>query len=111
MAVHEQTLAAASAVGTDHMPTGMISSNRPRLIQAVALVGSAAVNDMGVDLMVNQVRVARIYNSRAGANVVANRDDFKPVGILVPAGATLTAPVFDAGVTNQSILSIALVDL
>lgn len=112
MALLTSAQAAATAVDVDHIRDQPYrSSPFWRVLRAVAYVGSVNPNDAGVDIWVGMKRVARIYNSRGGANVVPNRDDLMPIGEMIPPGMLLTAPIFDAGLTNQTLLMLDLVDL
>jgi hypothetical protein len=69
-----------------------------RVIQGVALTGSAVIGDTEVELFVDEVRIGDYFNSKL---LIANIDDLLPVGNLgVPAGALLRAIVRDAPATN-----------
>lgn len=68
-----------------------------RIITGWGVTGSAAGGDSAVDLLVGQVRTSRKYNQTTG---FPNMDNLNPVSVMVPAGAKISGPVFDAPATN-----------
>jgi len=85
-------------------------SSRNRALTGLALTGSAATLDSGVDVFIDTVFIGRFYNTRA--NAPPNADDLIKVGPLAwPAGARLSAPVIDAPVTNALNLRYDWVDM
>lgn len=111
MGLFTSTQAAASAVDVNHLRDQPYqTSNMPRVLRGAAYVGSAATGDAAVAIKIGQVEVARLFNSRAGA-VMPNRDDLMPLNVYIPPGAQLSAPIVDAGLTNQTVLLLHIDDL
>lgn len=107
MLIQQSVLSATAVVGYDLLrDDAMNVSSSPRVIQASAMVGSAAINDTAVDLFVGNVKVATLYNTRAGV-VAPLREDVVPLGnILVKPGDKISAIVTDAAATNPIILRL-----
>lgn len=81
-------------------------SSRRRVIQGMAMVGSAAINDTVVDLFVEDKKVGTFYNTRAGV-IAPLQEDAIPLGkIYVPPGSKISAIVTTAPTTNPVILRI-----
>lgn len=99
------TLAATAVLGYDLLQ-GQIHqiSAVNRVLQGVMLTGSAAVADTKVDIYIDTVKIAEIWNTKL---LVGNNDDVIPLdNLFVPAGAALHAIVTDAPVTNPIYLGI-----
>jgi hypothetical protein len=110
MAVYTVSIAAATAVlGFDMFrDEPWTVSDNDRVITGIAVLGSAAAADSGVDLLVGQTRVTREYNRTTG---YPNMDDVLPLNAAVPAGAKISGPVFDAPATNPLNVKIVVEDL
>lgn len=68
-----------------------------RVLQGAALTGSAAAGDASVDILIDETRIATLFNSRTA---FPDNDDLVPLGIMIPAGAEMSAIVTDAPATN-----------
>jgi hypothetical protein len=73
------------------------TAGRPRMLNYIGVAGSAAAGDAKVDLLVDQHLVGSFYNLATG---FPTRDHLRPVGVVVPAGATVVCKVTDAPATN-----------
>lgn len=94
------TIAAATAVLDYDLLQAKRTASAPnnRLLAAIALTGSAAIGDSGVDVFIDTVFIGRYYNDKTG---FPNKDDMVDVGNLGwPAGGRLAAVVIDAPATN-----------
>jgi hypothetical protein len=100
MAVYENATAAASAtVGTDLLASqSWRTSSRPRILERIAVAGSAASGDSAVEVVVNQVSIGYIYTSGTGAPQWDR--DYKECGFPIGANSVVTAIVRDAPATN-----------
>lgn len=78
---------------------------KARVIKGVALVGSAAAGDMGVEIVVGGVKQGRFMNSNTGL-AVKNSEDLKVTDIFVPPNAQIQAIIFDAGGTNSAGITV-----
>lgn len=93
----------ASAIVWARTPQG-------RTIRKVALVGSAALADSEIDLLIGEARIGNFFNTRAGVTT-PNFDDWVMIGSLyVPPGALLRAVVRDAATTNPLHCAVELHD-
>lgn len=110
MPIYEVTVAAATAVlGYDMFrDEPWTVSDLDRVITGLAVTGSAAAGDAGIDLLIGQVRVARKYNQTTG---FPNMDNLTPLDVAVPAGSKISGPVFDAPATSPLNIMIAVEDL
>lgn len=110
MAQFEVTIAAATAVlGYDMFrDEPWTVSSVPRVIRGLAVTGSAAAGDSGVDLLVGTTRIARKYNTTTGFPTM---DHMQPLEAVVPAGEKIAGPVFDAPATNPLNVMIIVEDL
>lgn len=95
----EISIAAATAIlGFNMMSNSPHRQNdKPRVIRAVALRGSAAAGDSAISIVVNQTEVARIFNTNTG---FPNRDDLVAIGARIPANSEISAVIVDAPATN-----------
>lgn len=99
------TLAATAVLGYDLLQ-GTIhqTSAVNRVLQGVMLTGSAAIADTKVDVYIDTVKIAEVWNTKL---LVGNNDDVIPLdNLFVPSGAALHAIVTDAPVTNPVYLGI-----
>jgi len=93
-------VAAATAVVGYDLLQDQVWNRSPvnRVLQGIALTGSAVVGDSEVEVFVDEVRIGSYFNNKL---LVANIDDLLPTGNLgVPAGALLRAIVRDAPATS-----------
>ena len=68
------------------------------------------IGDCGIDLFIDEVRIARFYNS-ALLTPQMNRD-VMPLGNLgVPASSAIRAVVFDAAATSPVFVMVVLQDV
>ena len=72
-------------------------SQMARRLRGVALKGSAAAGDTKVAAYVGTDEKGTVYNTGTG---FPDRDDVKPIDVIVPAGAELAVYVTDAPSTN-----------
>jgi len=109
MSVQEVSIAAATAVlGYDLLQnTTLQRAGYDRELEFAALTGSAAAGDTIVDLFIDTVRVATLYNTTTG---FPTGDHYKPIGATIPAGSLLRAIVTDAPGTNAINLTIGFGD-
>lgn len=94
------SVAAATAVlGYDLLTNSIYKrSGSNRILRGAALTGSAAAGDSKIDLYIDVVKIADIYNVTTG---FPTKDHFFPLGDLpVPAGSDISAIVTDAPGTN-----------
>lgn len=102
MAVNTESVAAATAVvGYDLLTNApqVRQSGANRVINSVALTGSAAAGDTKVSLRVSNVEIASVFNTSTGFPTQdASKIDLG--GAFIPAGAPLSAIVTDAPATN-----------
>jgi len=113
MPTYQVRVAAAVAVIGADLFTGEVWARTPRnrIFSGFACVGSAALADTEVDLMLDELRIGNFFNSRTGVTS-PNKDDLMPVGNLyIPAGALLRCLVRDAATTNPVGLLIILQDM
>lgn len=75
-------------------------SNIPRILVSVSIVGSTAKGDCKFDVIAGQKLVGSLYNSQAGASVVANKDDEKMIGAYVAASTPIQLECVDAADTQ-----------
>ena len=101
------TAAATAVVGYDLLLNSQVSnSSQNRVLRGVALTGSTAIGDCAIDVYIDSVRVATVYNSKL---LAPNMDDVLPVDdLIVPAGAIIHAYVIDAPVTNPVFCGLSL---
>lgn len=106
---------AGSAVGTDLLANTFISNaGTYRQIRKAALVGSAAVADSSVDLYIGGTFIARLFNTTAGANVLAvEAKDYISIESDFLAGPLepIRALISKAGGTNVLVVSIDVAEL
>lgn len=100
MAIYESATAAASAtVGTDLLASQTWrTSSRPRILERIAVAGSAASGDAAVEIVVNQISIGYLYLSSTGAPTWDA--DYKECGFPVAANSVITAVVRDQPSTN-----------
>lgn len=95
----EVTVAAATAVLAYDLLKDVVGKrdSSPRTLIGIGLAGSAVAGDAAVDIMVNSIPVATLYNL-----VLAwpTKDHILPCNIFVPGDAELAAVVVDAPVTS-----------
>lgn len=83
------------------------TSSRPRVIEGIVIVGSAAINDTELDLFAGDYYFGRFRNSRAGVAAPILPDDLQPLRATVVApGDALTATIVDAPVTSPLLIQI-----
>ena len=98
------SVAAATAVlGYDLMQNQQLQqSATPRVLQGIGLTGSTAIGDCAIDMFIDTVKVATIYNTKL---LVGNTDDVLGIDSLyIPPNALLHAYVIDAPATNPVFL-------
>lgn len=100
--------AATLTVGVDAFRNDRKStSSRPRVINGIAIVGSAAINDTEVDVYAGDHYFGRFRNSRAGVVAPIYPDDMQPIRqTMVAAGDRLTATIVDAPGTNPLLIQV-----
>jgi len=107
------SVAAATAVAGYNLMTNspeLITSGGNRLIENVALTGSAAAGDTEVSIRIASTEIARIFNTATGFPTQdASKIDLG--GALVPAGEPVSAIILDAPATNPINLQIDLTEL
>lgn len=92
--------ATQAVLGYD-MLTGQIHqiSAVNRVLQGVGLTGSTAIADTKVDVYIDTVKVAEVYNTKL---LIGNNDDIVPLdNLYVPAGAALHVIVTKIPTTNN----------
>lgn len=102
MPTYQGRIAAATAIVGADLFDGEIWARTPqaRALMNFGIVGSAALGDSEVDLLIGEIRIANFFNSRTGVTS-PNLDDVVPLGgLLIPGGALLRAIVRDAATTN-----------
>lgn len=113
MAVYTASVAAATAVVGYDLFTNqpqVRQSGSNRLLESVALTGSAAAGDTEVSFRVGNVEVARLFNSATGFPTQdAARVNLG--GALIPAGEPLSAIVLDAPTTNPINAQVDITEL
>lgn len=83
------------------------TSARPRVVDGIVVVGSAAINDTEVDLYAGDYYFGRFRNSRAGVVAPVLPDDLQPLrATIVAPGDALTMIVTDAPVTNPLLVMV-----
>lgn len=81
--------------------------SRPRSIEGIALIGSAAINDTIVDFYAADHYFGQFLNSRAGVAAPILPDDLQPIApTMVAPGDQLTLIIVDAPATNPLIIVI-----
>lgn len=72
---------AATAAGTDLMANNFFQFDaRARIVSRIGVVGSSAVGNAAVDLFYGTEKIATIYNTTSGANVIAvEAKDMMPI--------------------------------
>lgn len=105
--ISKQVAVATAVVGYDLLKDEPENrSNMARTIQIVGLVGSAAVGDTEVELVVGNVKQGKYTNTTAGVSAtnpgsVSMDKDAKKVDVYVPANAQVQMIVTDAPATND----------
>jgi len=105
-----QTAAATAVLGYDLLVNSQVSnSSQNRILQGACLTGSTAIGDAAVDVYIDSLRIATIYNSKL---LAPNIDDIIPIdNLIVPAGAILHAYVIDAPSTNPVFMGLSLAQI
>ena len=100
--------AATLTVGTDAFRNDRKrTSSRPRIVEGMTLVGSAAINDTEVDIYAGDYYFGRFRNSRAGVTAAVLPDDLQPIRpTIVATGDAITAVVVDAPSTNPLLCTV-----
>lgn len=113
MAVYQGRIAAAVALVGADLFTGEVWARSPRnrTLKSFGMVGSAAIGDAEVDLMIDEVRMGNFFNSTTGVIAPRYDDMIKMGNLFVPAGALLRALVRDAATTNPLAFMIELADM
>jgi len=93
--------AAVAVVGYDlFQNTTWQVSSKPRVIKAIAGVGSTAINDCEFDFFVEDKLIGHFYNSRAGV-LAPLQEDIIPLGNrFVPVGSKISAIMTVAPTAN-----------
>ena len=79
-----------------------------RILQGIAVKGSAAAGDSQVELYIDEQRIGDFFNNATG---FPNNDDLLPVdNLFIPAGAQLRAIVRDAAATNPLNVMVAVMN-
>jgi hypothetical protein len=99
--------AATAVVGYDLFGnTRWNVSSKRRTIRAIAIAGSAAINDCIVDVYVEDKYIGQFFNTRAGVVAPLN-EDVIPLGrVFVPPGSKISCIVADAPATNPIIVRL-----
>jgi hypothetical protein len=104
-----QVSVAAATAALDYdlfQNTNWNTASKPRVVRALAVTGSAAINDAAFDFFIGQHLVGRFFNTRAGV-IAPLQEDVVALGALaVPVGAKLAAIVADAPATNPLIVRV-----
>ncbi len=97
--VLEVAVAAATAILGYDLLTGVVGKREssPRRLIGVGICGSTAAGDAAVDVNVNSIPVATMYNLATGWRT---KDRISPVNISVPGDSELALLVVDAPATN-----------
>ena len=101
--------AATLTLGVDALRNERLNvSSKNRVLRAVAVVGSTAVNDCEIALYIEDFFAGNFRNSKAGAAVaVAGNEDLVPIGpFAVPAGSKISALISIAVVGNPLIIQL-----
>lgn len=101
-----QIAAATAVVGYDLLtaqPDARVPY--PRIMDGVALVGSAAAGDTVIELRINGRRVGTYSNTATGVGVDKERD-LMPLDLYVGANQLIEAVVTDAASTNAVVLQL-----
>lgn len=100
--------AATLTVGTDAFRNDRKrTSSRARVVNGIAIVGSAAINDTEVDVYAGDYYFGRFRNSRAGVVAPIYPDDMQPIrATVVAAGDAITATIVDAPATNPILIQV-----
>lgn len=99
--------AAAATVGTDLFANKTWSNaSKGRVIRGIAVVGSVAINDTEVELLVEDRSLGHFTNNKAGV-VAAIAEDIKGLGAkYVPIGSKISCIVRTAPTTNPIIVEL-----
>lgn len=81
-----------------------------RALTSASYTGSAVIGDTQIDIFIDEIRVASIFNS-ALLTPQVDRDMIPLGALLIPAGAELQAVVVDAAATSPVFFSAALEDI
>jgi len=116
MPTYQGRIAAATAViGADLFDAAAARvwtrTPQPRAVLGFALVGSAALGDAEVDLMIGELRIANFFNSRTGVTSPNLDDIVKLGGLYVPGGGLIRGIVRDGATTNPLAYLIELRDV
>jgi len=100
--------AATLTVGTDAFRNDRKrTSSRPRIVEGITVVGSAAINDTELDLYAGSHYFGRFRNSRAGVAAEIISDDYQAISpTIVAPGDAITATIVDAPGTNPLLIKI-----
>lgn len=105
--IGQVSVAAASALsGVDLLKdeTWNISSRR-RILQGIAVVGSAAINDFSADLFIEETKVGTFYNTHAGVVAPDSQADTIALGRLyVPPGSKISL-IANANATTNPVVA------
>lgn len=105
-------VAAATAVVGYNLTTAERWARSPqhRVLNGIALTGSAVIGDSEVDVYIDEVRVSGLFNS-ALLTPQVDRDIVPVSALVVPAGAEIQALVLDAPATSILYFMAALEDM
>lgn len=86
---------ATIAVGDDVLANDLNKqAGVTRILRSVGFTGSAAAADAALDIFVQNVKVATVYNTTTAAP--PKHDDRIPINVIVPRGAEVSAICTDA---------------
>lgn len=99
MGMGQVSVAAATAVLNYDLTNGTLWAvqGNDRVLTGIAICGSAAAGDSKVDLFIDQVKVAELYNTSTG---FPTKDHFYNLNNFVPKGSKISLIVTDAASTN-----------
>lgn len=99
--------AATAVVGYDcFQGEKFAQANYNRKLSEIAIVGSAAIADFGVEIWAGEARKGAFYNTTAGASLIPKDYDRKYPNALIPANAQLMCKVIDAALTNAVCIEV-----
>jgi hypothetical protein len=113
MPTYQDRIPAATAIVGYDLFTGQIWSRtpQPRALLSFGMVGSAALGDTEVDLLIGEIRIGNFFNSRTGVTSPNIEDIIQLGGLGIPGGALLRGIVRDAATTNPVAFIITFADI
>ena len=108
MFIKSYEAAATLTLGTDALRNERLNvTSQPRVLRAVAVVGSAAINDAEIALYIESFFVGNFRNTSTGVVSVDTSKDLIPVGPhAIPPGSKLSAIIAIAPTTNPLIIQL-----